>query len=195
MEGSFLEGCHHYWACFPVIHGNGGICKPAWWVQPGWQHDGRVQSSGKEITDFLPEGGNFVTGASTQSVAEMTQGVDTDTHFPEFGSLAEWSIAGVSRGKVKMSHWWNPKYCSQFSHGNSWGFLLNISSLWIGLTLCRSDHKIKSHCDSKPTYTSKLLSMFPRDNTEGFAGDRASVEAHLGHKRDVTLKLKWQFNP
>lgn len=31
----------------------------------------------------------------------MTESVDTDIYFPEFGSLAEWSLAEVFRGKVE----------------------------------------------------------------------------------------------
>lgn len=41
---------------------------------------------------------------STASVTGITKSVDADIYFPEFSSLPEWSLAEVSRGKVKMSH-------------------------------------------------------------------------------------------
>lgn len=154
-----------------MIRGNGGVCKPAWWVQPGWQHDGRVQSSGKEITDYLPEGGNFVTGASTRNVTEMTQSVDTDARFLKFGGLAGWSIAGVSRGKVKMSHWWHLKYCPSSP--------IKTVKASSSIPALSAQVITKLNLTHQTTNTSNLLSMFPRDNIKGFAGDRTLVEAHL----------------
>lgn len=171
-----------------MIRGNGGVCKPAWWVQPGWQHDGRVQSSGKEITDFLPEGGNFVTGASTRSVTEMTKSVDTDARFLKFGGLAGWSIAGVSRGKVKMSHWWNPKYCpcSPMKTVKASSSIPALSAQVI--TKLNLTHQNYKHL--------KFVEYVSRGQYWGVCrGQDISGGPPFGHKSNVCLKMKWQFNP
>jgi len=41
---------------------------------------------------------------STPSVTEMTESVGTDIYFPEFGSLAKWSLAEVFGGKQRRCH-------------------------------------------------------------------------------------------
>lgn len=62
---------------------------------------GKFRPSGRRLQTSCQKGVILSQVQSTLSVTEMTESVDTDIYFPEFGSLAEWSLAGVSRGKAK----------------------------------------------------------------------------------------------
>lgn len=73
---------------------------------------GKFRPPGRRLQTSCQKGVILSQVRSTQSVAEMTESVDTDIYFPEFSSLAEWTLAEVSRGKAKkMSRWQHPKFC------------------------------------------------------------------------------------
>lgn len=77
---------------------------------------GKFRSPGRRLQTSCQKGVILSQVQSTPSVTEMTESVDTDIYFPEFGSFAEWSLAEVSRGRArKMSRWTTSQILSQFS--------------------------------------------------------------------------------
>lgn len=70
----------------------------------GRQQDGVILASGNEITGFLSE---RVILSQVQSILDVTLMTNISVnalYCSEFGSLAERSLAEVSRGKAAMSH-------------------------------------------------------------------------------------------
>lgn len=62
---------------------------------------GKFRPLGRRLQTSCQKGVILSQVQSTISVTEMTESVDTDIYFLEMGSLAEWNLAEVFRGKAE----------------------------------------------------------------------------------------------